>query len=175
MSEIPVFNLQTAVAQVATEVHERWTSLTERTAFVGGAEVEAFDSGAESAAYRAGTKGLEFGVLAEGCYFVCHLILQASRALLRLICLTTLQYEHFGQTAELNQVIYFLLRALCCAASKIPVGETDLLVEANVDRARASQQVAAIHVDSDAAAQAVIANAVGIIKSGLSRRQVSRF
>ena len=43
MSEIPVFNLQRAVAEVATEVHERWMTLTERTAFVGGAEVEAFE------------------------------------------------------------------------------------------------------------------------------------
>mgnify|MGYP001823602908 FL=1 len=43
MSQIPGFDLQRAVAQISDEVHEKWRGLTERTAFVGGAEVDAFE------------------------------------------------------------------------------------------------------------------------------------
>ena len=40
---IPVFDLRRAVAQIGSEVEEKWRRLTEQTAFVGGAEVEAFE------------------------------------------------------------------------------------------------------------------------------------
>ena len=43
MSQIPGFDLQRAVAQISDEVHEKWRGLTERTSFVGGAEVDAFE------------------------------------------------------------------------------------------------------------------------------------
>jgi dTDP-4-amino-4,6-dideoxygalactose transaminase len=59
--EIPAFNLQRAVAEVATEVHERWTSLTERTAFVGGAEVEAFEQAFADYLSAAGCVGVANG------------------------------------------------------------------------------------------------------------------
>jgi dTDP-4-amino-4,6-dideoxygalactose transaminase len=43
MIQIPAFDLERAVVQVAGEIEARWRSLTERTAFVGGAEVETFE------------------------------------------------------------------------------------------------------------------------------------
>ena len=61
MSEIPGFDLQRAVAQVAREVQERWVSLTERTAFVGGEEVEAFEKAFADFLAAAGCVGVANG------------------------------------------------------------------------------------------------------------------
>lgn len=61
MSEIPGFDLQRAVAQVAGEVHEKWRSLTERSAFVGGAEVEAFERSFADYLSTAGCVGVANG------------------------------------------------------------------------------------------------------------------
>jgi dTDP-4-amino-4,6-dideoxygalactose transaminase len=61
MTEVPGFDLQRAVAQVAGEVQERWLSLTERTAFVGGAEVEDFERAFAGYLSTAGCVGVANG------------------------------------------------------------------------------------------------------------------
>ena len=61
MNEIPSFDLQRAVAQVAGEVHERWFALTDRTAFVGGAEVDAFEQAFADYVGAAGCVGVANG------------------------------------------------------------------------------------------------------------------
>jgi dTDP-4-amino-4,6-dideoxygalactose transaminase len=61
VSEIPGFDLQRAVAQVGEEVHEKWLSLTERTAFVGGAEVEVFEQSFADYLSAAGCVGVANG------------------------------------------------------------------------------------------------------------------
>jgi len=61
VSEIPVFDLQRAVAQVARDVQQQWLSLTERTAFVGGAEVEAFEQSFADYLSTAGCVGVANG------------------------------------------------------------------------------------------------------------------
>lgn len=61
MSEIPGFDLRRAVSQVAQEVHEKWASLTEHTAFVGGAEVEAFETSFAEFLSTAGCVGVANG------------------------------------------------------------------------------------------------------------------
>ena len=61
MTEVPAFNLHRAVVEVAEEVQQRWASLMERTAFVGGAEVEAFEQAFADYVAAAGCVGVANG------------------------------------------------------------------------------------------------------------------